>query len=127
MKKPIFKIFVNQELLNPNNIIIIDNFTEKYEYVLNFNEISELQIEFINKNPNDTIVHEDKIVEDMYIYIDKFKINTLNFLDKISKISKYIGEDKVEYFTNNYMSFKGKLTIKFIENPIFTHWLTSIS
>ena len=111
----------------PHDIIDIDSTSQQFKFVHQFNNINEIQIELMNKDINDTQIEGNRIIDDLYITIDSLKIDSLNFIDKLSKISQYIGENGMEYNTNNFLNYNGVMTIKFIENPLYTHWLTSLS
>jgi len=91
------------------------------------NKIENFSIEFLNKEPNDTVVDSsESITEDLYLEISKLKIDFVDLIDKINKISVYKDSEGRIWKTYNTLSFKGKINFKIHKNLIYTNWLASL-
>jgi hypothetical protein len=89
--------------------------------------IDKIEIHFTNKEPNDTQVKDDKIVEDLLIIIDKFLIDGIDIASDLSRISFYKDNNGVVHRTGNYITFNGCMTIKIHKNVLYHKWLVNHS
>lgn len=58
-----------------------------------------------NKDGNDTIIEDGKIVDDLYVVIKDLKINSISFLENIDLISEYTDWSGNPIKTNGWLSF----------------------
>jgi hypothetical protein len=72
------------------------------------------------------VVKDDKIIEDLYLIIESIKIDSIDLLNGLPKISCYVGENGQIYHTFNYITFNGVFKIKIHDNALYTQWLASM-
>jgi hypothetical protein len=102
---------------------------EKYHhYELDFvDDIESIEIEFLNKTSGDTVVDaQGVILDNMYISIHKLKIDSVDLLSNIDKISVYKDTHKNIHKTYAFMSFSGIIKIKIHKNLLYTNWLSQL-
>jgi hypothetical protein len=106
----------------------VDNVKELHHYEIDTDsKIENFSIEFVNKEPKDTKVDgSGKITEDLFIEISKLKIDFIDLIDKINKISVYKDSDGRIWKTYNTLSFRGKIDFKIHKNLLYTNWLASL-
>ena len=78
-----------------------------------------ISINFLNKHPKDTVVKDDRIVEDLAVMLQAVNFKNFQFhpyLKHISEYRKHTGELVED--TNGFMAFTGRLEIK-IQTPLF--------
>ena len=125
-KKPIFKVQVNGVEFTPSHCTDIDLSTQKIDFQTEHDEISTIDISLLNKEANDTKVVNGNITEDLLIIVDQLRINQINLIDKLSKISVYKDQQGNVHRTHTYITFNGTMTIKLHKNLLYTHWLASL-
>ncbi len=59
----------------------------------------------MNKENNDTILENNKIVDDLYVIVKDIIINNINFTKELNKISLYTGPDGNILQTQGWISF----------------------
>lgn len=126
IKKPIFKVQVNGIELAPCHCTDVDSVTQKIDFQISYEDISTIDISLLNKEPNDTKVVDGNITEDLLIIVDQLRIDQINLIDKISKISVYKDQQGNVHRTHTYITFNGTMTIKLHKNLLYTHWLASL-
>jgi hypothetical protein len=102
-----------------------DDKTEIHEYNLTFDQITRIDLCFLNKQDCDTKIDQaGKIIEDMLIVIDKIQIDHVDLTNKLTKISVYKDSNGLTHKTFNYITFNGIYTIKLHKNLLYTEWLS---
>lgn len=104
----------------------IEPLQERYIYRLPFGQDATLCISLTNKGPNDTVVVDGQITEDLLMIVETLRIDSIDLTNKLSKISLYRGADGTVYRTNNYITFNGDYRIKIHHNILYTEWLAGI-
>lgn len=99
---------------------------KNFIYTVEFDSIKKIKIELLNKEPSDTVVVDDKIVEDVLLIIDQLKIDHLDLINNLSKISVYKNTNNEVFRTNGYITFNGTITIKIHKNLLYNSWLSSL-
>lgn len=121
-KKPIYKIRVNgldcTNAGQPENHNVIYNLWQ--------DQIQTVEIELLNKDPSDTKVVDNKIVEDLLVILEAIKIDSIDLTDKFSKISVYKDQQGNVHRTHGYLTFNGCLTIKIHHNLLWTMWMLGV-
>lgn len=127
-KNPQYKLLVNEvEVDQVPELVSIAPFKNEHRYDISLDYVDTIKVVFFGKEEHDTkIDNNGKIVEDLFLTIEKFSIDNFDFLSKLSKISTYRGNNGSMYNTFNYMSFNGTITIKIHKNILYTDWLSSI-
>jgi len=121
-----YKIFVDDlELVAPSIIEDLEPHKKNFIYTADFDDIKKITIELLNKEPGDTVVVDGKIVEDVLIIINQLKIDHIDLVNNLSKISLYKNKNEV-FKTNGYITFNGTITIKIHKNLLYTGWLSSL-
>lgn len=125
-KNPIYKITIDgDEIKDPVSIDTIDQYKKRLIYQYNSNNVGRVQIELFNKGSNDTKVIDDKIVEDLLVIVDSFKIDGIDLTNNLSKISVYKDANGAIHKTHGYITFNGCMTIKVHKNILYTNWLAN--
>lgn len=125
-KSPAYKLFANDiELVNPVSVTDLEPFKKSIVYEFIADEINTIKLELLNKDPSDTKVVDDKIVEDLLVIIDKIFVDHVNLIDNLKKISVY-KNDKESFNTNGYITFNGVITIKIHKNLLYNSWVSSL-
>ena len=89
-KSPDYKLSVNGiDLVKPISVTDLEPFKKNIVYEFMADDIDTIKLELLNKDPNDTKVIDEKIVEDLLIIIDKVMVDHVNLTDKLRKISVY--------------------------------------
>lgn len=122
-KKPTFDVKVNGNLIEPIRRTPMEPLKEKVDYEYSQSAVDKIEIELKDKGPNDTVVVDGKIIEDVLLIIDHLSIDDINMTDHVSKFSSYKDTHGKICKTYNYITFNGTFTIKIHKNPMYTHWL----
>jgi hypothetical protein len=124
-KTPIYKVAINgTELTTPLLTTVIDG-KQRVDYRVEVENISNITIDLLNKEPGDTKVVDGKITEDLLIIIDRLAIDQFDLLPKLSKISIYKDTNNVVHRTHAYITFNGRMTIKIHKNVLYNNWFSS--
>ena len=67
--------------------------------------VHQIELMLLNKDSNDTIVQDGQIVEDLYVVLKEFKINSISFMENLDQISEYSDWSGNPIKTNGWMSF----------------------
>ena len=112
-------------LVNDDPVVVVDNDVQQiHSYELLFDDINNVDINFLNKEDFDTKVdHEGKIVEDMFIIVEKISIDHIDLTNKLHKISVYKDHTGKVHRSFNYIAFRGNFKIKIHKNLLYTDWL----
>jgi hypothetical protein len=97
--------------LNINDTIDVDK-PFCYEFIASAG-IHDLSLNFNNKEVNDTIIVNGKIVEDLAIIVDDIVINDISFKSEIDKFSLYTDWDGNLINTYGWLSFPTAFKMKF--------------
>jgi hypothetical protein len=125
-KSPAYKLSVNgTELVEPVSVVELEPLKKNIVYEFEDHNIHTIKLELLNKEPNDTKVVDDKIVEDLLIIVDKIVVDSLNLTDNLRKMSVY-KNDKEAFNTNGYITFNGTITIKIHKNLLYNNWVCSL-
>ena len=73
--------------------------------------VHQIELLFLNKDRNDTVLENDKIVDDLYVVLEDLKINNISFLNKLDMISTYTDWEGNFISTNGWLSFPRPFTI----------------
>jgi hypothetical protein len=97
-----------------------------YTYKLKTHTLDSITIELLNKEPNDTTVVDQKIIDDLYIVVKQLQVDNINIgIDKFNKISNYQNKENIQN-TFGFMGFNGKLKFKIHKNLLYTLFITSV-
>ena len=90
-----------------------------FNIVLDRPRLNVVSLEFLNKVPEDTVVKDGGIVEDLAVMLQSVKYKTFDFHPYLPYVSEYTKEcgELVEN-TNGFMGFKGRLDLK-LKTPLF--------
>lgn len=125
-KSPAYRIFVDDtELIAPSVVEDLEPRKKNFIYTADFDNVKKITIELLNKEPSDTVVVDGKIVEDVLLIINQLKIDHLDLINNLSKISVYKTNNEV-FRTNGYITFNGTITIKIHKNLLYSSWLSSL-
>jgi len=113
-------------VLDHPTVEILESLKERINFSLQCQDIKKIEIEFINKEPNDTKVVNDEIIEDLNIIIETVKIDKIEFTNQLPNILVYSDNYGKRHYTNGFMSFNGKITIKIHKNILYTKWLAGL-
>jgi hypothetical protein len=90
-------------------------------------DLTSVSIEFVNKELTDTKIDSNNdITEDLYIVLERLTVDTIDFINSISKISVYKDTSNKVWKTHSFMSFPGIMKIKIHKNLLYTDWLSAI-
>jgi hypothetical protein len=67
--------------------------------------VHKITLQLLNKENNDTILENNKIVDDLYVIVKDIIINNINFTKELNKISLYTGPDGNILQTQGWISF----------------------
>ena len=125
-KRPIYKIIVDGTDLPIAGIAQdISSYQCKRDLTYDLETVSNIEIHFVNKDPNDTKVQDNKIVEDLLLIIDKMSIDDIDLINDLSRISVYRDLNKTVHHTYNYITFNGCIVIKIHKNLLYNKWLAN--
>jgi len=126
IKSPVYTLSVNGiKLDKPAAVEDLEPCRKNIVYEFEDDDIDTIKLELLNKEPGDTKVVDDKIVEDLLIIVDKISIDSISLFDNLRKISVYKNDNKV-FNTNGYITFNGTITIKVHKNLLYTNWLCGL-
>lgn len=80
--------------------------------------IHKITVQLLNKNNNDTILENNKIIDDLYVIVKDVIINNINFTRDLNKISSYTDPDGNVLQTQGWISFCNPFEIT-IQTPGF--------
>ena len=120
-----------KRLPNKDPRIVLSVGAAKRDLVLSQDEIkididlsigyNEIKIDFVNKDPKDTILRDSEIVADLAVIVEHIRHRTIDFMDKINEISEYRTIDGTEIRgTHGFMAFNGTLKIR-LYSPLFIY------
>jgi hypothetical protein len=126
-KSPLYSISLNNQIIDDYKFKI--NQTSKFEVEhlieLEYKELKSLEIRLLNKEPNDTIVKDGKIIEDVALIISNIVIQGIDFSSKIGKIFKYTDNKNELLQTYGFMHVNGSMIFELDQNILYTDWITS--
>jgi len=93
-----------------------------YDFDMDVNEHTIIDLVISNKNPKHSIVKDGKIIKDTYLQIKSIKLNDQEILDRVNLFSNYFTEKNGVCKTNGFLTFNGTFTMK-IRHPLSTHLL----
>lgn len=126
-KSPEYRICVDGvELADPSMVEDSELHRKNFIYTADFDDIKKITIQLLNKEHGDTIVVDDKIVEDVLLIIEQLRIDHLDLINNLSKISVYKNKNNEVFKTNGYITFNGTITIKIHKNLLYNSWLSSL-
>lgn len=96
------------------------------KYAYESEDLQEIEIHFLNKEPGDTKVVNGEITEDLLLVIEQLSIDGLDLTNKISKISNYVDTEGKRHYTHTYITFNGCMKIKMHKNLLYTDWLAGL-
>lgn len=121
-KTPIYKLIIDD--VDCTNLGRVKD--DHVLYSISRKEFKTIKVILLNKEPFDTVVIDNKIVEDLMVIIDGLSIDNISLYNELSKISVYKDlQDKI-WQTNGYITFNGCMTIKIHKNLLYTKWLAGI-
>ena len=107
-------------------VIVVDQFWQTHNYELLFDNIQTVEINFLNKENNDTkIDHSGAISEDLLIIVNKICVDHIDLTNKLHKISVFKDHNGQIHRSFNYITFNGNFKIKIHKNLLYTDWLAS--
>ena len=125
-KKPIFKIVVDGNNLSTVGVAHdISTNRCRRDLTYDLDTVRNIEIHFVNKDPNDTKVQDNKIVEDLLLVLDKISIDDIDLVGDLPLISVYRNTDGTVHRTHNYITFNGCMYIKIHKNLLFNKWLAN--
>jgi len=114
-KVPEVKISVNNFL---REMLLTEKKTFEIPLTCKYNKLA---IEFLNKNPNDTKVLNDKIIDDLTVEILELKYRTFSFKPFLNNIGRYTTYDgDIIINTHGFMAFSGTFTVN-LKSPLFIY------
>lgn len=127
-KHPVYNIYVNDQIVTvpPVTMDTTADQQQLYTYKLETQKLDSVTVELLNKEPNDTTVVDQKIIDDLYIVVKQLQIDNINIgIDKFNKISNYQNKENIQN-TFGFMGFNGKLKFKIHKNLLYTLFMTSV-
>lgn len=90
-----------------------------FNIILDQPRLNTISLDFLNKVPEDTVVKDGGIVEDLAVMLQSVKYKTFDFHPYLPYVSEYTKDcgELVEN-TNGFMGFKGRLDLK-LKTPLF--------
>ena len=90
-----------------------------FNIILDQPRLNIISLDFLNKVPEDTVVKDGGIVEDLAVMLQSVKYKTFDFHPYLSYVSEYTKDcgELVEN-TNGFMGFKGRLDLN-LKTPLF--------
>lgn len=90
-----------------------------FNIILDQPRLNIISLDFLNKVPEDTVVKDGGIVEDLAVMLQSVKYKTFDFHPYLPYVSEYTKDcgELVEN-TNGFMGFKGRLDLK-LKTPLF--------
>jgi len=90
-----------------------------FSIMLNQPRTNVIVIDFINKDPSDTVVKDGGIIEDLAVMLQSITYKSFNFHPYLTYISEYRKDcGEIVENTHGFMGFKGRLEIK-LKTPLF--------
>lgn len=80
--------------------------------------VHKITIQLLNKTNNDTIVENDKIIDDLYVIVKDIIINNISFTKDLNKISHYTDPAGNVLQTQGWISFCSPFEIT-VQTPGF--------
>ena len=113
-KNPIIEIGANGE----SETFELDEKEKSFQITLTERK-NIISVKLINKDPSDTKVKDNQIVEDLAVMIKSIKYRTYDFYNFIEYISRYTKDDgDIVKGVHGFMGFNGTYEI-FLEVPLF--------
>ncbi len=93
--------------------------TMVFNIILDRPRLNVISLDFLNKVPEDTVVKDGGIVEDLAVMLKSVKYKTFDFHPYLPYVSEYTKDtgELVEN-THGFMGFKGRLDLK-LKTPLF--------
>jgi len=90
-----------------------------FNIVLDLPRLNIVALDFLNKDPSDTVVKGNGIVDDLAVMLQSISYKSFNFHPYLPYISEYRKEcgELVEH-THGFMGFNGRLELK-LKTPLF--------
>jgi len=90
-----------------------------FNIILDQPRLNIISLDFLNKVPEDTVVKDGGIVEDLAVMLQSVKYKTFDFHPYLPYVSEYTKDcgELVEN-TNGFMGFKGRLDLN-LKTPLF--------
>ena len=90
-----------------------------FNIILDQPRLNIISLDFLNKVPEDTVVKDGGIVEDLAVMLQSIKYKTFDFHPYLPYVSEYTKDNgELVENTHGFMGFKGRLDLK-LKTPLF--------
>lgn len=125
-KSPNYEIRLNNQIVDKEPLINkLSKFEQTHVYNLEYTNFTSLEVKLLNKDPSDSIIENNKIIEDVAVVITGFNAEGIDLTQKIGKIFVYTDLQNNQHITHGFMHVNGSMLFTVNTNILYTDWISS--